>query len=662
MSDNGQKICICPSCKSRYQVNAGIEGKSVSCRKCGVCFVVQSIVKAAWSEELKFGEIAIREGLVRYEDIKLALKKQKERFAETNSVVPIGEILVEMGILKKADQELILARQRELKEQRDKKDSNLKEREAVSGDTIHGEDFDVVITEDRLNVYLLPREESLSHLSSDVIKAFLIDHGVKYGIIDDANISGYLKSETTGGMALRVARGKTPVDGKNGRIKYHFEAGHRKTGKLMESGGMDFRDRGGIAYMHKGDLIAEGIQGEYGAPGLDVFGLSVSPASPELPVIRCGSGAEPSKDGMLAFATIDGRPEISVDGKLYVFPELKIDGDVGIETGHIDFDGSIEVNGAIQDGFHVKGGRLSAHEVLRGEIDVASDVVIQGGIIGAKIKANGMVKALYVRESQIEAIGDVLVEREIVDSRIITSGSCIAKQGKIISSIISAKKGIEALEIGSETSKGCALVVGIDERIRDEVDSLKLKVETNKKKLERCYNIPVEKIRLRHNKTQNKIGELVSLQDRTTQKKQKLIKGIVELVKSGAREHLAQAKSIMDKLDKSIRGISPVIEKLFEQEAKLVNKIKELEDKAEAYKKEVEQLYADIEALCAWSVQEASIPVVKVYGTIFAETSIKSIHSSLTLVDNDQHVNLTEVRKALEGGKTEWVIMALPLK
>ena len=51
-----------------------------------------------------------------------------------------------------------------------------------------------------------------------------------------------------------------------------------------------------------------------------------------------------------------------------VHSELVIDGDVGYETGHIEFDGHIEIRGSVLDGFRVTGRSLKVGEINKSEV------------------------------------------------------------------------------------------------------------------------------------------------------------------------------------------------------------------------------------------------------------------------------------------------------
>ncbi|MBW2330536.1 MAG: DUF342 domain-containing protein [Deltaproteobacteria bacterium] len=167
------------------------------------------------------------------------------------------------------------------------------------------------------------------------IKELVAMKGIKYGIVDDTVIREYLKNRAIRKKPWKIAEGKAPEPARDAKVKYYFDTDPSKIGTLKKGGIIDFKERGEIPQVKKGDLIAEKIPGMEGKPGIDVLGNPVPVPKPKDIKLRCGKGAEKSEDALKVFAKVDGRPEISFDGKVLVLSELKISGDVGLETGHI---------------------------------------------------------------------------------------------------------------------------------------------------------------------------------------------------------------------------------------------------------------------------------------------------------------------------------------
>ena len=59
----------------------------------------------------------------------------------------------------------------------------------------------------------------------------------------------------------------------------------------------------------------------------------------------------------------------------------------------------------------------------------------------------------FINNSKLLCLGDVIIEKEIVDSDIECSGKCVVANGKLISSRITAKMGVQAKNIGTDMSE-----------------------------------------------------------------------------------------------------------------------------------------------------------------------------------------------------------------
>ncbi len=513
--------------------------------------------------------------------------------------------------------------------------------------------FNLTVSEDKVEAHICPRGQVPVEISLGDIKELLAMKGIKYGVVDDTVITEYLKNRPIRKEPWKIAEGKAPEPARDAKVKYYFDTDPSKIGTLKEGGVIDFKERGEIPHVRKGDLIAEKIPGMEGKPGIDVFGNPVPAPKPKDIKLRCGKGAETSEDGLKVFAKLDGRPEISAGGKLFVLPELEISGDVGLETGNIDFAGNIEVHGSVQDGFRIRGGRLSAKEILKAEIDIAGDVVVLGGIIGARIKTSGNVRAKHVNASDIDAMGDVMVENELLNSKIESSGACLVKRGKILSSSIAAKKGIEANEIGSDTSNPCTLVVGLDERTRNEVDKIKEQIAL-KKEEQKKHQTRVDKLREESKSLDKEIGELAQVQDRAGVAQRTLKEEMEELKKANNSEQLVQAEMLIKDLDSTISQTEKNLEQLLDKQDQITEKITGFQDEIKNSEQEIKELLDEIEALSEWSRQEKGLPVVKVYGTIFSHTTISGLHSSGVLKENMNYVSIREIKTSDPDSGVKW--------
>ncbi|ETR69284.1 MAG: hypothetical protein OMM_04026 [Candidatus Magnetoglobus multicellularis str. Araruama] len=244
-------------------------------------------------------------------------------------------------------------------------------------------------------------------------------------------------------------------------------------------------------------MLAEIIPPEEGKPGLDVTGKVIDVAKPKNAVLKTGKGVQRSPDGLKIFAGVNGMPELDQSSKINVHQVLTINGDVGMQTGHIFFDGIVHVKGEVCPGFQVKAEKLETSAIMNAEVNTTGDVLVSGGIVGAKIKANGVVKSKYMKAAQITTKNDVQVEKEIVDSNINVGGKCLCERGKIVASQITAAQGVRAAEIGSDYSASCHIMVGVSSKVQKQLKRLKNTLEHCKRDEQADVKAEISRIKAR---------------------------------------------------------------------------------------------------------------------------------------------------------------------
>lgn len=600
----------------------------------------------------KFGAIALENGFAAMKDIDRALQEQKRIFKESKTVRLIGDILVESAIITEDQRDAILLKQKRLKEKASDEEkspdipNNL---EQVTDDV----GFELMVSQNRLEAFISSKCNNSDTIGLDDIKNFLKIKGIKYGVVDDDLIIKYLKCNTVLKEPWRIAQGTLPEAGKDAEIKYYFDTDPLKVGTIREGGAIDFKGRGAIPQVTKGDLIAEKTPYVKGEPGSDVYGVPIpAPKSTDIK-LKSGKGVSISENELRVFSETDGIPEISVDGRLSVLPILNIAGDVDLKTGNIDFNGAIHVSGCIQDGFSVKGDSLSTNEILESEIEIVGDIVVAGGILGSKIKIGGNVRARYIQRATIEALGDVVVENELIDSNIETAGGCIVTKGKILSSLICARKGIQAFEIGSDSSKPCALVVGVDRSTENKLERMREIIRLMEKEQEKLQNhlkeLEEESIRIG-----KEIGEAAQAQDGAMVDLRKVKEKVKEIKASDDKEKLRQAETAVLDLESELKKMDRNMDNLFNEEERMTGEISDSKQKAKDTETEIENLNERIKDIDEWSQAEKGIPAVKVYGKIFSGSKIKAVHSGLILPKSYQNILIKEKKIKDPGGSSKW--------
>ena len=520
--------------------------------------------------------------------------------------------------------------------------------------------FSVDISEDKLTARLLPK----SREREGVVFADLLDlietEGVRQGLIAEDTLKAFFADESGETEPLVIARGYPAGEGKDPVITYHFETEYLKAGKMLEDGTIDWKDRGEIPQVEEGDLLAEILPGVYGAVGMDVLGNEI-PADPIAKVnLAAGKGVKKSSDGNSYTASAKGTPNLSDNQTLTVSPILQIEGDVGIETGHIEFDGHIEVEGTVQSGYQIRGTSLRAQGMHNAEIFISGDVVVTGGIFESVIKCQGNVKAVHIHKSDIDAGGDLTIEKEIIDSTVELQGSCQADYGTIISSKIAAHNGILAQNIGTAMSKPSHLDVGVDHKLRRELSGLKkMFAKTERKKKE--ITPKIKAARIESDQINGELGEVAQKQDqimvqlRQMQDKFTAQEALDETVKAEYEKAVAELENRRSQIDDRV-------EELMEKDGELEKVIGELEEQETEIAEEQTELEERMEVLRQKRETEKGKPVVKVTGDLFAGNKITGPKSKITIEEDCRHVNIYETDKADDGQFARWHMKIGPLR
>ncbi len=318
--------------------------------------------------------------------------------------------------------------------------------------------------------------------TNDDILSALTEHQVVAGIDEQAIAVFCQQAEANPGQPIKgiVARGTpfTPTV----QPQYNFKFSTRKSiGKVLESGQIDYRERGIVNFIVSGTELLEIIPGRAGISGLTIDGETIE-AEPLRPLkkIRAGKNVllETSSDGHLHYlAQADGQVDLR-GNELVIENIFTVDGNVDLNTGHIKYQGPVHVTGNLLAGFAV----VSNSDVFidklidGGMVKAKGDLVVGTGIIGnekASITVLGNIKSEYITGlCHCQAKGSIVAEKHIINSTL-TAGGAIRCAGKITGEcFISAFSGIETGELGSEAGSQTVVEVGNDVFIRERLQKI----------------------------------------------------------------------------------------------------------------------------------------------------------------------------------------------
>lgn len=206
------------------------------------------------------------------------------------------------------------------------------------------------------------------------IENYLKEHGVTAGIDKDA-IAKLYKPENYG-QDIVVARGKPPVNGRDGFYEYMVALEDDRSKPIIkEDGSVDYINSLKLAMIKKDDLFAVYVPPTQGEPGYTVCSEVVPPIKgKDLRKLR-GKGFVVSEDGKEYRAALDGRIRKNED-KIIIESVYEVHGDLDIQQGNVKFNGDVEVRGDVRSGL---------------TIETNGNIYIHGHVGGCRLIAGGSI-------------------------------------------------------------------------------------------------------------------------------------------------------------------------------------------------------------------------------------------------------------------------------
>ncbi|WP_335870634.1 DUF342 domain-containing protein [Bacillus sp. 2205SS5-2] len=296
------------------------------------------------------------------------------------------------------------------------------------------------------------------------IKEALKETAVIYGIKEEV-----LHSNLIAGKFFTIAEGVPPTDGNHAELIY-IERSERKP-TIREDGQANYYDMNFLVEVKKGEWIGERIPPQPGTPGKTVTGDSIQAKSGKdrsLSYDKISVTVSDEKDKTVLRAKREGIVEFT-SGKISIGDHLVIDGDVGVETGNIEFEGNITIKGIIQSRFSVK---ASKDIYIQGEMGVSScdnitslygSIFIKGGIFGHQETSIDAGKNVYVKhanECRIYADGDVHIGTYAKGCEIKSNNIFLDKRrGQLIGGVAEAHGMITVAVVGNRMERRTQLKV-----------------------------------------------------------------------------------------------------------------------------------------------------------------------------------------------------------
>ena len=302
-------------------------------------------------------------------------------------------------------------------------------------------------------------QNKILHNLDELLFKHQIIHGIK-----DIEIEKIIT-----GKSYCIAEGTQPVKGEDAKVNY-LEIPERKP-VIHEDGKADYFDMNFIFEINEGDWLGEKILPQPGIDGKNILGESVpAPFGDDMPLHYDPQAAYEVEENekIILYAAKAGAVE-KHRGLLTVSNHMKVDGDVGIGTGNIEFDGSVSIRGTVNSGFSVKAtGDISIEspEGITGAKLIKSDkgdIYIKGGIFGlgeTEVEAGESIFVKHVNDANLFAKKEIVIGSYSLGSYLLANTILLDEsKGRIIGGKAVAKNSIVTAVSGNRLDRRTELII-----------------------------------------------------------------------------------------------------------------------------------------------------------------------------------------------------------
>lgn len=241
----------------------------------------------------------------------------------------------------------------------------------------------------------------------DRLKSLGITYGIQVDQIEQA-CKSIEKAEFV------IAKGESPVEGKNGWLEYKVEINEGKRFKEREDGSIDYRAGKDIPSVDAGTEIAIINDPIPGKEGKTVTGETIPP-KPVFPLqVKVGNGTA-IKDNIILSTSV-GRPSVQKRANiviLEVVPKIEHQGDVNMASGNLKFNGDIIIRGNVEENMEITAtGNIEVRGTIsEARIKAGQSAILLSNVISSEIIAGNSEKMIVEKTNELK---DMLEELKSV--------------------------------------------------------------------------------------------------------------------------------------------------------------------------------------------------------------------------------------------------------
>lgn len=284
--------------------------------------------------------------------------------------------------------------------------------------------------------------------------------------VDEAKVADLLSLAALGRRAGPevIARGVEPEAGADARLEWLGDFFERVTLERPDGSIDHFRRNKTSVGAEK--VIAQWIPPQLGRPGRTVRGEEIpgEPGRPWRPNLH--STVAWTDETKSEIETLVGGQVEFAKGRLSVSQIFKVSA-VDFGTSSIDFDGAVDVNGDVREGFevHATGTVTVSGFVETAVITSGGNLVVKQGIIGRnkiRVECAGDMEVGFAREVEIECGGQLLSNGELLFCAGRIGGDVTASKNRLVGGNWQIGGSLYVAELGSESETPTVVNVGTD--------------------------------------------------------------------------------------------------------------------------------------------------------------------------------------------------------
>jgi len=325
-------------------------------------------------------------------------------------------------------------------------------------------------------VYVYPPKNDGLEITKAKIMEELANSGVVFGINEP--VISFIEISKKYNEWITVAECLPAENGENGTIEFLFSNENAGLPKEDARGYVDFKNLGTVRNILKGTVIANITKETQGKAGTSIRNEPIN-QKPGVPAkVTFGENIELSPDGLTIVASVDGNLAFS-SGRFCIQTTLKIDGDVDVSTGNIDFIGDVVVRGDVREGFSVNAGKNIKVDggCFASKLTASGTILIRNGAIGSVINAEKSVEMDFAENSTITC-SELLKSHSIYYCEVYCKGeiNVTLGTGSIVGGRVIATKNLYANHIGSKNYTPTMIIIGDNAIMSQEKERLATQV------------------------------------------------------------------------------------------------------------------------------------------------------------------------------------------